>query len=171
MADESAGIDAYETVLADLRAKRDQIDQAIKAIEALRGGTPSATPTSPSQTTQSDDPGAFLGMSMHEATRKLLASRRRPLGNAEILTALKAGGLVMRSADPINTIGSVLTRRFHDVGDVVRVGRGTWGLPEWYPNRSWKKKNGVKGEAGSEAKTETTGPEPPLRQKPDDLAG
>jgi len=26
-----------------------------------------------------------------------------------------------------------------DVGDVVRVGWGTWGLKEWYPNRSLKK--------------------------------
>jgi hypothetical protein len=25
-----------------------------------------------------------------------------------------------------------------DIGDVVRVDRGTWGLKEWYPNRSFK---------------------------------
>jgi hypothetical protein len=32
----------------------------------------------------------------------------------------------------------VLNRRFLQVGDIVRVGRGTWGLKEWYPNRSFK---------------------------------
>jgi DNA-directed RNA polymerase delta subunit len=46
----------------------------------------------------------------------------------------------------------VLTRRFHNVGDIVRVGRGTWGLPEWYPNRNFKsKKAASKPESGSEA--------------------
>jgi hypothetical protein len=25
------------------------------------------------------------------------------------------------------------------VGDLVKVGRGTWGLKEWYPGRSFKK--------------------------------
>ena len=39
MSDESKGIDPYETVLADLYAKRDQIAQAIAAIEGLRGGS------------------------------------------------------------------------------------------------------------------------------------
>ena len=38
MSDETAGIDPYEAVLADLHAKRDQIDQAIAAIEGLRLG-------------------------------------------------------------------------------------------------------------------------------------
>lgn len=33
MSVESQGFDPYDIVLADLRAKRDQIDQAIKAIE------------------------------------------------------------------------------------------------------------------------------------------
>ncbi len=37
MSVESEGIDPYAIVLADLRAKRAQIDQAIQAIELLRG--------------------------------------------------------------------------------------------------------------------------------------
>ena len=44
----------------------------------------------------------------------------------------------MNSKDPVNTVGSVLTRRFGEVGDVVKVGRGIWGLKEWYPGRSFK---------------------------------
>ncbi len=35
---------------------------------------------------------------------------------------------------------SCLTRRFAEVGDIVRVDRGTWGLKEWYPGRSFKTK-------------------------------
>lgn len=63
------------------------------------------------------------------------------MGNAEIAAALQAGGLVMGSAEPSNTVGSILTRRYDQVGDIVKVGRGIWGLQEWYPNRSFKKKS------------------------------
>ncbi len=143
MTSESAGLDPYEVVLADLKAKRDQIDHAINAIESIRGkvtGGPASSGQSASQNAATG-PGAFLGMTMVDAAKRLLANQRRPLGNAEILSGLKAGGLVMTSADPVNTIGSVLTRRFHDKGDIVRIGRGIWGLPEWYPNRSFKKKD------------------------------
>jgi hypothetical protein len=44
----------------------------------------------------------------------------------------------MNSKEPADAIGSVLTRRLAEVEDVVRVGRGTWGLKEWYPGRSFK---------------------------------
>lgn len=47
-------------------------------------------------------------------------------------------GMVLTSADPLNTVGAVLTRRFKETGDIVRVERGTWGLKEWYPGRNWK---------------------------------
>lgn len=47
-----------------------------------------------------------------------------------------AGELVLNSKGPADTIGSVPTRRANDVGDIVKVGRGTWGLREWYPGRS-----------------------------------
>jgi hypothetical protein len=46
-------------------------------------------------------------------------------------------------------VGSVLSRRFDQVGDIVKVGRGVWGLAEWYPNRSFKRKGSPKGENGS----------------------
>lgn len=58
-----------------------------------------------------------------------------------IAKELQAGGLVLTSAEPPNGIGSVLTRRFQQVGDVVKVGRGIWGLKEWYPNRTFKPEN------------------------------
>jgi DNA-directed RNA polymerase delta subunit len=77
-------------------------------------------------------------MSIVDATKKLLSIRKRAMGNPEIARELKAGGLAMSSVDPVNTIGSVLTRRFNQVGDVVKISRGTWGLKEWYPNRTFK---------------------------------
>lgn len=39
MSDEPQGFDPYDAVLADLKAKRDQIDQTIKLLEALRGAS------------------------------------------------------------------------------------------------------------------------------------
>jgi len=38
------------------------------------------------------------------------------------------------------------TRRFEKVGDIVRVGRGIWGLKEWYPNRSFKPRFSVRSD-------------------------
>jgi hypothetical protein len=140
---------AYGIVLRDLRAKRSHIDQAIAAIEALTGVTPVQASSSAVDTGngQLDSPGDYLSMSIPDAAKKLLARRRKMMGNAEIAKGLKDGGLVLTSVDPINTIGSVLTRRFHQVGDIVRVERGMWGLKEWYPNRTFARKSGESGES------------------------
>jgi hypothetical protein len=162
MTSENSIPDPYESVLLDLRAKRDQINQAIRLLESLRSGGAPASASAPNgglpENESVDSPGAFLGMSIHEAAKKLLAARRRALGNAEIAAALKAGGLVMNSADPINLMGSILTRRAHQVVDIVKVGRGIWGLKEWYPNRTFKSGSKAGGEA---AKGETSAPEQP----------
>ena len=39
MINESSGFDPYEAVLADLRARRDQLDQTIKFLEAQKGSS------------------------------------------------------------------------------------------------------------------------------------
>lgn len=138
-------IDPYDVVLADLRAQRDRIDSAIAALTALRGGSggsikPSGATSEVPQNGSGDiGPGALLGMSIADATIKVLAARKRKLTNSEILTDLKAGGLVLTSKDPMNVVNSVLNRRFIQVGDVVRVERGTWGLKIWYPGRNFNK--------------------------------
>jgi hypothetical protein len=74
------------------------------------------------------------------------------MNNTEVLAALKAGGMVLSSADPLNTVGAVLTRRSKEVGDIVKVDRGTWGLKEWYPGRNFgpKKETKPEGDKGEE---------------------
>jgi hypothetical protein len=138
MTDEALS-DPYAVVLADLKAQREKIDAAISAIESLRGV--SSTPPQPAaeKAPVHMGAGAFLGMSIPDAAKKLLAHERRAMANPEIWEKLKAGGLHLNSADPVNTVGSVLSRRFDKIGDIVRVGRGTWGLVEWYPGRNFKK--------------------------------
>lgn len=141
---------SYASVIADLRAKRDKIDNTIKALESLSGlklTFPSGEPPKFVPENEADDSatesgeiddGTFLGMSIVDAAKKLLGMRQRKMGNPEIARELIAGGLVMHSADPVNTVGSILTRRFNKEGDVVKVARGTWGLKEWYPNQTFK---------------------------------
>ena len=144
---ETIGVnDPYEAVLADLRARRERIDQAIATIEAIRGDPsliagrkPDASPVTPTMEEVSGSP--FLGMTIVDAVRKLLMQRRRDMGVIEIASALQEGGLILNSAQPPNTVGSVLTRRFNDYGDIVRVRRGTWGLREWHPHTSFRKRD------------------------------
>lgn len=147
---ENNGTNAYSAVLVDLRKKRDEIDRMIKGLEAISGmsiasavGNASGSSSALGMAVDGNEPagldeGAFHGMSIADATKKLLAMRKRKMGNPEIARELAAGGLVMTSADPVNTVGAVLTRRFNQVGDIVKVARGTWGLKEWYPGRTFK---------------------------------
>jgi hypothetical protein len=57
--------------------------------------------------------------------------------------------------------GSVLTRRFEKVGDVVRVSRGMWGLKEWYPNRSFKTNAKIVDDAPKNGTSEPVPPSAP----------
>jgi hypothetical protein len=165
MSTESDGFDPYAVVLADLRAKRDQIDQAIQAIESVRSGVAFGKVNGSAAASENapNDAGAFLGMSIADAAKKLLSTRKQAMGNADIAAALKQGGVVMSAnTDPQNMVGSILTRRFEKVGDIVRVGRGIWGLKEWYPNRSFKVKGAVEV-----ATSEPSEPLSPSALKPD----
>ncbi|WP_375390938.1 winged helix-turn-helix domain-containing protein [uncultured Sphingomonas sp.] len=138
MAGENPAFDPYDAVLADLRAKRNQIDQTIALLTSLRAGGSPGMQAAPAEPAAVNTAGMFLSMSIPDGAKKLLAMRKRTMGNAEIASELKAGGLVLTSAEPANVVGSVLSRRFIQVGDVVKVSRGTWGLKEWYPGRNFK---------------------------------
>lgn len=125
----------YNAVLADLKAQRAKIDAGIAGIEAMLGLRSTEGDQGNSGGNPSGDmgPGAFLGMSIVDATKKLLRHSRKTLRNEEILAGLRQGGLVFSSANPVNTIGSVLHREWTSGGDIVRVSRGVWGLAEWHP--------------------------------------
>lgn len=168
MSMESKDFDPYAIVLADLKTKREQINQAIQAIESIRAGVgvvQSSNSEVRSESSNVSGEGAFLGLSIPEATKKLLSMRKRAMNNAAVLAELKQGGLVLTANDPINTIGAVLSRRFNDVGDIVRVDRGTWGLKEWYPNRSFAKT--VKQNGEGEIKPASNENSPPVMPKND----
>jgi hypothetical protein len=129
----------YNAVLADLRAKRDKLDAAIAGIETMLGIRGLAEQAQKPEGESGNGggnglgPGAFLGMTIVDAARKFLSVTRRNQRTEEILRALKDGGMVLTSADPINTVGSVLNRNYSQGGEIVRVERGVWGLAEWHP--------------------------------------
>ncbi len=157
--DPSAGID-YELVLADLRAKRDKLDAAITGIETMLGvrGLASEPSAKPSATPGNDlGPGAFLGMTIVDATVKLLQAKRANQRTEDILSALKAGGIALASSNPINTVGSVLNRDWAQGGEIVRVDRGVWGLAAWHPRlrkKSAEPKNGNGSTEGQKNQTD-----------------
>lgn len=175
MADESKGIDPYEAALADLYQRREQLNQAIGLLESIRGGTVGASAGTASgvsngagagSTKPETELGSLLGLSIVDAAKKLLAQHRRPLKNPEIATLFKQGGLHLNSKDWTNTIGAVLTRRFQEIGDIVRVDRGTFGLKEWYPNRSFGKKDATKPESAEKGEAEAPKIIPPPPEPP-----
>lgn len=136
--------DPYEVVLADLRAKRHELDVAIRAIEAVRPqpvapeslGTP--VPPELFRQPESANPRPFFGLSIEDGARATLRRHGEPMGPNDLVTALKDGGLVMNSEVPANTVSSVLNRGWRNGSDVVRVSRGMWGLAEWYPDRDMR---------------------------------
>lgn len=159
MSSESTGID-YAAVLADLEAKRDKLDAAIAGIRTMLGlsaaAGSSATASSGSNGGSTEiEADTFFSLSIPDAAKKYLGMRKKPATTPEISEALRRGGQTNASSDGFgNTLGSVLARVYNGGGGIVRVGRGTWGLAEWYPNKPRKPsnktaKNGESQEAGS----------------------
>lgn len=166
MAEEPSPNNPYDIVIADLKAKRDQLDVTIASLEAARGPLVNAvqrvTQNHSGDAPEAVRPGAFFGMSIAEAAKQFLASRKSPMGNTDITDALIAGGVVFSGDTPVNTVGSVLHRQANKVGDVVNVGRGKWGLATWYtnPGRFQKKKAAVGESDGSEGLEDILGIDP-----------
>lgn len=152
METETNGVD-YAAVLADLRAKRSKLDAAISGIETMLGIAGAALDAGISapmgvggSEIKSD---SFFGMTIPDAAKKFLGMKKGPKSTVEIAQALKAGGIQAGTSGNFgNTVGSVLNRNYTQGGGIVRIGRGVWGLAEWYPNRP-RKPN--KGQANNDA--------------------
>ena len=122
----------YNAVLADLEARRAQLDimiAGVKAILTAGGGitngnaegviSPENIPT-----------GAFLRLSIADATKKFLDMVKTKQSVPQIVQALERGGLPPAK---YNTVYAVLRRRENISKDIIRVG-DEWALAEWYPN-------------------------------------
>lgn len=120
----------YEQILADLKARRDQIDTDIASMEALRdrwGATSGTTPSSPTNSTGNIPSNAFFRMSIADAAIKLLGMAQQRLTINQIIDGLEKGGLPRSS---YNSVYSILNRRAEANGDLEKLG-SEWGLAEW----------------------------------------
>lgn len=128
------GGDPYEHVLGDLRKRRDELDIAIRAIEAVRVPMAGSAGSGASGTQDSlgsqNAGGEFSGVSIADASKKVLLRHDGPMNTADIIPIIQAGGVKLNSTDAANTVNSILSRRSSSVGDIVRVGRGRWDLKE-----------------------------------------
>lgn len=156
----------YNAVLADLEARRAQIESAIAAVKTILAsvGSLGEGSTGGVITSLENIPtGAFLRLSIADATKKFLDMVKTKQSTPRITEALERGGLPPAK---INTVYSVLRRRESEIGDIIRLG-DEWALAEWYPNnpnlRKRSEKNGKpKGKKRTHKKSAKPKGEKPL---------
>jgi hypothetical protein len=131
----------YQAVVADLKARRARLDQLIAAFEALilgQGDVPELEPASAGSGASilptAIHPDTFFGLSILDATKKLLKMARRAQHTAAIADAIGQGGL---KRPDVNVLSSILVRAAKG-REIVKVGKGMWGLPEFYPKAAPK---------------------------------
>jgi hypothetical protein len=139
MDENKSGID-YNVVLADLEAKKAQIESAIQGIKTLLGASVEISGHNSPGKEKEIKFDSFVGLGNIEATIKYLRMCKQPKTSKEIIEALEKGGLEAKYP----TISSQLSRRAANEGDIVIIGRGKWALQEFYP----EKKNDNKEETG-----------------------
>lgn len=123
----------YNAVLADLENRKAQIESAISAVKAIlaASGGGSLDGANGGVINPDDIPrGAFLRLSIADATKKYLDMVKTKQSVPQITQALERGGLPPAKQ---NTVYAVLRRRENDIGDIIRLG-DEWALAEWYPN-------------------------------------
>ncbi|MGC2697904.1 MAG: hypothetical protein WA738_19120 [Candidatus Angelobacter sp.] len=123
----------YAAVIADMEAKRAQLDSAIAAMKVLmeQTGTLAATaPPVPRLASLAEvPPRAFVGLSISAAVRMLLEMMQRRMTIREIMQGLQAGGL---KPSKYRNVYAILRQREADKADIIKVNT-KWGLAEWNP--------------------------------------
>jgi hypothetical protein len=123
----------YAAVLADLEAKRTQLDSAIAAIKVIleqTGAMAATAPLVPRIASLSQvPPQAFVGLSVSNAVRNLLEMMQRRMSVREIMQGLEAGGL---KPSKYRNVYAIMRQRESDKCDIIKVD-AKWGLAEWNP--------------------------------------
>lgn len=139
----------YKMVLEDLRIKRDRIDQAIAGLEAMLGESSSLGVSPIVGNAVEIHPDTFVGKTIVEGACMYLRMTGRPAKSTENITeALNRGGLRVAK----ESVSAILMRDANQGGEIYKIGRGVWGLTEWYsgvPKRG--KKRGTEKEEGEQA--------------------
>lgn len=126
-----------ELYLEKLLQERDDINKIIEAIQRKIGGT--ITPTEGMSSSggikgsQQIHHDTFFGMSIVDAAKKYLKMVGKPARTTvEIVEVFERGGIKTSAT----TLSSILSRADRQEQGICHPGRGTWGLPEWYPGTS-----------------------------------
>jgi hypothetical protein len=150
MDSEAPSID-YQAVRADLIARRDELNAAIAAVERLLASNVSGPMVSAAIPIESNtketnskvqpihsqvQQDSFFGLTIVDAAAKYLKMMKKPQNVEQITDALQRGGYLFQTERPSKTVRAVMHREHSNNGDVVKVGKATYGLPEWYPNRA-----------------------------------
>lgn len=122
----------YKGVLADLRARRAALDQAIAAIEPLAGELGAALIpilNGGGGLSREIEPGTFFNLNTVEASRKYLGMMGKAQTTAQIAEALRKGSRDVKDS----SVAALLQKAVRN-GDpeIVSVSRGMWGLKRFY---------------------------------------
>ena len=130
----------YRAVLADLKERRINMDLAIAALEVLCGEPTVVIGGTKESTSTEIQADTFVGLNIAEAASKYLRIMGRGAKSTEqVAEALVRGGLAVTKA----SVSSILRKNNRTgEGDVIKVGRGLWGLQEWYPGRPRRSRQG-----------------------------
>ncbi|HEX4784725.1 MAG TPA: hypothetical protein VH350_10305 [Candidatus Sulfotelmatobacter sp.] len=139
----------YAAILADLEGKRSALDAAIASFRAaLASGALGPANDIPPVVVNGVLPGnfmvpsisggevpngAFLGMSIPDATKLYLEIIKKKQTSREIADALQKGGMETNSKNFPQMVHSVLDRASKANSGIVKLDRSHWGLATWYP--------------------------------------
>jgi hypothetical protein len=149
MASNSDSVDTYEIADAPLREKEQRLIKELDGVRAARAsiavaremaGGVSAQPTNPHPVTSvastvinSITGTPYYGLGLAEAGIKCLSLRYgHPRTVKYIWKVLSESGVKILSEKPESALGWAFRKRERKVGDVILVGNGEWGLPNWY---------------------------------------
>jgi DNA-directed RNA polymerase delta subunit len=162
----------YDAVLADLYAKRDEIDSAINTILFLQGsGSTVASTANANGAVRATRAGAipsnaFFGMSLVDAAKKYIELSQAKRTLAQIVKGLEEGGMPPQKP---GTVYAALRRRESTVGDIMKLGE-EWGLKDWFAGisvgESAKTTKGKKGKKKSAKKAANKKAAKPSATKP-----
>ena len=117
-------------MIASLEAQKAKLDAAIASLKALDGmdiqvSAPLISKHHGEPTISSD---TFYGKTFVEAVVEYLGMTGSKQPTDKILKSVRQGGIKIMDG----SAGTILRKRAQRKKDIVRVGRGEWGLQSWY---------------------------------------
>ncbi|AGK57302.1 hypothetical protein HYPDE_28113 [Hyphomicrobium denitrificans 1NES1] len=138
MSTDSMSTANYAAVIADLRAKRDELERTISMLEAMAQLAPSGTaavsqpvrPVFVMDATADAPLGHFVSppatgnTGIGDAVARILKDNQgRALSTREVTDLLLRSGFPQTTENPVNNVWSALSHRMKTKGDVAREGK------------------------------------------------